>query len=274
MSGLVTDQLPVTNREMDEVRPAMRCNSVFLEIEGGVFLRNGDTAFVIRGNHVHRWLAALLPLMDGEHTVEELCQGLAPGQRATVTGLISRLLERGIVADRPPEPCDLPDRVGSHFRRQIEFIAHYADRPRHRFLGFRSSSVLLVGAGDAFVAALTGLINNGLERVAVSGGESSWRSWPGVDGALDRLRSAGVGPAVREVDADDVRLGSFDLVLHCSDGGDPRQVLRLLERCWSEGTAFLPMSCAVQRMVVGPLTVPSGSPCWMCSRSRLSDAAG
>src|SRR5207249_1771560 len=169
--------------------------------------------------------------------------------------------------------CDLPDRVGSHFRRQIEFIAHYADRPRHRFLGFRSSSVLLVGAGDAFVAALTGLINNGLERVAVSGGESSWRSWPGVDGALDTLRSAGVGPAVREVDADDVRLGSFDLVLHCSDGGDPRQVLQLLERCWSEGTAFLPMSCAVQRMVVGPLTVPGGSPCWMCSRIRLSEAA-
>src|SRR4051794_38094025 len=112
------------------MRPKLKQDSVFFQVQNGVFLRSDTTAFLLKGKSIYRWLSALTPYMTGEHTLETICNGLGPGQQEMVVQLVDTLLQRGVIKNHIPESPDLLGKtIQKYFKSQIEFIDHFVNRP-------------------------------------------------------------------------------------------------------------------------------------------------
>src|SRR5947209_14109592 len=105
------------------IRPKLKHSSVFLQTEDGVFFQSDKVVFRLKGKSIARWISALGPYMNGERTLDELCNGFEPAQRAMLTHLVKTLLQRGVLKDEVFEPPEtLPDPVRHQFAAQIAYI--------------------------------------------------------------------------------------------------------------------------------------------------------
>lgn len=254
------------------LRPKLRQDAVIL-FDGGAFLRNGEGGFVLRGEHVFRWLSALSRHLNGTSTVEQLCGGLAPAQRDTVTRLLATLFERGLVIDRRGGPEPLPEDVADRFRQQLAFIEHYADGPERRFLAFRGSRVLLVGDGETGAAVGQGLLRNGLAHLHVAPTDGPGRGLDVLRREAARITASGTGARVEDVALDSGAVTTFDRVVYCPDRSDLRAAVALDAQCRDAGVRFLPVLTTAGRVVFGPMTRPPEGPCLTCALLRLSAAS-
>lgn len=44
--------------------------------EGGVYFRNNESSFRMKGSTIYQWIETLMPMFNGEQTLEELTDGL------------------------------------------------------------------------------------------------------------------------------------------------------------------------------------------------------
>lgn len=55
----------------------MNKDTFFLpDSNGGVYFRNNSSSFRMQGNGIYEWIEKLMPMFNGEHTLEELTSGL------------------------------------------------------------------------------------------------------------------------------------------------------------------------------------------------------
>lgn len=215
--------------------------------EGGrISVRIDDAAIVLEGPAADRLLPALLPLLDGERTADELsaCFGaaIAPAVRNAlgVLALQGLLVEGPSVATAPPGAA---------------FLA-----------GFGAAAGLGAGRPAAVVDALAA------RRVAVVG--------EGAVAALVAALVAAAGPRVERlplagVAGDDDEACGFDLVVAVPGGagrgllGEVDDALRARGRPWLAVPGL-----DGSRALVGPIVVPGASCCYACFTRRRADASG
>lgn len=256
------------------LRPKLRHDSVFLQTDEGVFLRNDETAFAMKGRSVYRLLAALTPLLTGDHTVEQLCGNVDAAKGDMIRNLVQVLLDRGFVQDHRPEPAGLLEPpVRAHFERQLHLIDHYADDPARRFSRFREARVLLTGSGEVLAAAGASLLRNGLRCLSVAAVHGVEDVFAVLDAEARALDRAGATAAVKHVASrDDVSAGGIvnhDVVVHCQDDGAIDEVLDQLQRSYTSGQTFLPAVVFRGQAIIGPLVEVGESGCWVCLQLRL-----
>ena len=75
---------------------------------GKVLLEHGQRIVRLEGRATERLLPALLPLLDGTRTVEEIVQLLGPPVRGAVEQALELLAAHGVLEEGPPLPADLP----------------------------------------------------------------------------------------------------------------------------------------------------------------------
>ncbi|WP_170322679.1 TOMM precursor leader peptide-binding protein [Acrocarpospora macrocephala] len=261
--SVTVDQAPLL-----VVRPKLKLDTVILESRSGAYLRNGDTAFLVKGKSAYRWLATLSPLLTGEHTVTELCDGLADQQRVTVLELIGTLVERGFAKDAAAdgEDAELPLPVADRFRSQIEYIDHFTDRPRSRFAEFRAARVLVTGSGEALLAVATSLVRNGLAalHVATDDDPAPYLALAAEFGIPD-----GAAPAIRLGSRAELIEAGLDAIVYCADRPVLSEVFELTRRAQESGPQLLPLMVHGTTVVLGPVVGPRTSPCWLCAQLRL-----
>ncbi|MEO3859329.1 TOMM precursor leader peptide-binding protein [Acrocarpospora sp. B8E8] len=263
--SVTVDQAPLL-----VVRPKMKLDTVVLESRSGAYLRNGDSAFLVKGKSAYRWLATLSPMLTGEHTVAELCDGLADQQRSTVLELIGMLVERGYVKDAAADGADdeLPPRVAERFHSQIGFIDHFTDRPRSRFAEFRAARVLVTGSGETLLAAATSLVRNGLAtlNVATDDDPAPYLALAAEVGVPD---GDGLAPAIRFGSRAELIEAGLDAIVYCADRPVLSEVFELTRRVHESGPLLLPLMVHGARAVLGPVVRPRTAPCWLCAQLRL-----
>ena len=259
-----------------EMRPKLRRDSLFLQTRDGVFLQSDDAMFSLKGKNIYRLLVTLSPYMDGAYTLEELCQELGAEQQGTIIRLVQTLLQRGILLERTLEtPGLLPEPVVRSFQDQIEFIEHYRDHPIQRFKAFRESRILLIGAGEAFLALATSLIQNGCREIFLACQDEAEAHLRGLEARADVLRQKGVEVLLTSIDAERrsaafaQRLATCDIAVYCSDTSSYKEILDLQQDCRKAGCSFLPVVFAQEQVVLGPFIEASG-PCWLCAQIRLA----
>lgn len=253
------------------IRPKLKHNSVFLQTEDGVFFQSDRVVFRLKGKSIGRWISALGPYMNGEHTLDELCNGFAPAQREMLTQLVNTLLQRGVLKDAVfeiPEP--LPASLRRQFAAQIAYIDHFTDRPQEKFKAFRESRVLLAGSGESLTALALSLMRNGLRDLFLAPADSSEEYGRVLASEADRVRQGGNETSFSFPQNGPEDLEDYDVIVYCSDTSSLKELASLNEQCVRAGRPFLSATIFAGQTMLGPFTRSQGDPCWLCAQLRLS----
>ncbi|MGW6939948.1 TOMM precursor leader peptide-binding protein [Streptomyces xanthophaeus] len=262
-------------------RPRIRRDVLFTETPDGVLFHNSDGGFRLNAKSAYRFATLIVPHLTGEHTVEELCQGLGDAQRSMVGELVRTLYERDFArsvvppqAQPGPDPV-LPPDVARRFAPQIAYADHYADEAEARFLRFRSTRTAVLGDDAVARWCATSLVRNGCALVGVTAG-------------LDRTAlDADVAEAVADGAPVEIRtlperaeglgwgeLDGYDTVVVTGGSAAPAVLLPLLRAGIPEGRTLLPAWSYGADAVIGPLMTHGGTGCWACAALRLGTARG
>ncbi|MFS4097781.1 TOMM precursor leader peptide-binding protein, partial [Streptomyces sp. AF1A] len=289
--------------EIAQTRPRIRRDVLFTRTPSGVLFHNAHGGFNVVTQSAYRFAALIVPHLDGEHRVEELCAGLGDKQRDMVVQLVRALYARGFARDAGPRPpADvLPPQVTERFADQLDYLDHYADDAPERFLRFRSTSVAVLGDDALARWAALGLLRNGCAAVAVTEPAVPQgvlrRELHGVEGTADldaeaaALAEAGCAPRLVRLPPPVARtspagsagvgaagtygwqdLDGWDTVLVTGATGR-RQLLRLLADGVPAGRRLLGAWTFGRRAVVGPVMTAGAPGCWCCAALRLGAGA-
>jgi len=223
-------------------RPRLRRDVVFADMGNGAFLRHADDGMVLRGSTIYRWIASLAPHLDGTHTLDEICEGLPPERASMVRNIVTALLDRGFARHLPPAaPSALSEEELAAFAPQIRFIEHYVDDAASRFETYRTTRLLVVGAGPVSAALVRTVASNGMQA---------------VDVVTDRTDLAVPARCIGMPDD----LGEYDLVIALGDDLGIRGIDELVKRATAASVPALPCLTAAGRAFVGPLVRPDSGP--------------
>lgn len=276
--------------EIAQTRPRIRRDVLFTHTDSGVLFHNAHGGFNVVTGSAYRFASVLVPHLDGETRVEELCAGLGDKQRDMVVQLVSALYARGFARDAgTAPPVEVPPAIAGRFAHQIDYLDHYADDAAGRFLRYRSTSVCVLGDDASARWAALGLLRNGCARVAVTEHASVpgalRRELHGVEGTAEldaevaALTDAGCTTDLVRLPApaDDTYgwadLAGWDTVLVAGGPDGRRQILRLLTEGVPAGRRLLASWTFGNRAVVGPVMTAGVPGCWSCAALRLGAGA-
>jgi bacteriocin biosynthesis cyclodehydratase domain-containing protein len=254
-------------------RPKLRRDSIFLQTHDGIYFRTRSSTFTLKGKAIYGTFVSLVPYLNGTSSWRSLVETLEGKQRALLLQLLATLLQRGVIYDWDPENAiQLDQGVAACFAAQFEFLEHWGEHPRAKFMRFRYSRFLLLGHGAPFLASGSALLRNGLHRLWVMGEETGDLGL--LHAQCEELERQGVESRVAVCRADQLAsLDTFDLVIFCSDRPSYREVHTLNERCKSSGARFLPACVFNGSTIVGPYVSAEVPGCWLCVALRWSDNA-
>jgi len=198
-------------------------------VDDRMLLEHGQTVVVLEGGAVRTLLPALLPLLDGTRTIDELVMRLGVVARPAIEGALDVLAEHGLLVEGPPLTPEL--RAAAH-----AVAAAYGIAPGVAARRLQGAVVGVVGSAPAALEIAR------LLRLAGIGGvrRSRWHGREPVDVAV-------VVPAGDELE----RLGSWNRTALTN------------ERVWLPVVPYDGRFAAV-----GPLVIPGESCCYECVRRR------
>ncbi|MFR9798731.1 TOMM precursor leader peptide-binding protein [Streptomyces sp. MS06] len=286
-------QAPDSYEEIAQSRPRIRRDVLFTRTPSGVLFHNAHGGFNLVTRSAYRFATLIVPHLDGERRVEELCAGMGDKQRDMVVRLVAALYARGFARDAGPRPpADvLAPQVAERFAHQLDYLDHYADDAPGRFLRYRNTAVAVLGDDALAHWAALGLLRNGCAAVAVTEPDPVHGPLGGPPGPApgsadlvaeaDALAAAGCTTRLTRLPAPAggtygwADLDGWDTVLVTGATGR-RQIPRLLGETVPAGRRLLPAWTFGGLAVVGPETADGAPSCWCCAALRLganADAA-
>src|SRR6266487_4851039 len=146
----------------------IQADAFFVATDDGVWLRNNSGSFSIKGKSSYLLIRSLFSKLDGKHTVDDLCNGLASDRRNVIEQLISTLEKRNFIKHVILPEETLPTWAQQLYGDQINFIDQCIDHaPFERFMNFRSKRVLVIGHGTVLRSSVVALVEAGAGYVEV-----------------------------------------------------------------------------------------------------------
>jgi bacteriocin biosynthesis cyclodehydratase domain-containing protein len=218
-------------------RPVLKPWYRLLHLEGKVLLQYGETLVSFEGRAAGRLLPALLPLLDGTRSVDEIVEIVGPAVRPAVEQALALLDENGLLT----EPA--PDAVAEGERRSAEFLAatdHRGRPPAELLATIRATPVAVAGSGPLAAEAASSLRRSGVSEVGRLSLEAA-------SGELERFQLILAVPTGEEVPA-------------LSAWNEAALTARVP---WLQVLPFDGLFASV-----GPLYVPGDTGCYECFRAR------
>ncbi|MEU3661478.1 TOMM precursor leader peptide-binding protein [Streptomyces sp. NPDC032940] len=270
-----------------DTRPRIRRDVLFTETPDGVLFHNADGGFRLTARSAYRFATLLVPHLDGQHTVAEICEGFGERQRAMVGELVGTLYERGFARAVPPRPSpeafDGPEPsedVARRYAAQIAYAEHYADDAARRFQRFRDTRVAVLGTDATARWCVLSLLRNGCASVGVVPGLDR----EGIDEEAAAAGADGCPVALDELDVSDgpqgprtwAALDGYGVVVVTGGPEAVRTVFPLLRAGIPAGRMLIPVWSFGTAAVVGPRMSAQTTGCWSCAVLRLGagDGAG
>ncbi|WP_199622516.1 putative thiazole-containing bacteriocin maturation protein [Paenibacillus alkalitolerans] len=248
---------------------------------GGVYFRNNLCSFRVTGKTIDRWIEKLLPMLNGEHTLEDLTDGLPDQYRKQVYNIAEMLYRNGFVRDvRLDRAHQLPAQVLKKYASQIEFLDNVSDSGAYRFQSYRQNKVLAVGCGPFFVSLVFALLQSGLPRFHMLLTDSMPTNRRRLAELEEHARNTDPEVAVEEiilqkegVDFWREAVQSFDSVLFVSQEGDIKELQDIHAACRDDKKIFIPSVIVQQAGLAGPLVHLDIEGCWESAWRRIHRSA-
>lgn len=249
--------------------------------EGNVYFRNNVGSFRMEGSGINQWVEMLLPVFNGEHTLDELTEDLPTEYQERVYEIAASLFRNGFVQDVSQErPHQLADKVLKKYAPQIEFLSNVADSGAYRFMTYRQANVLAIGSGPIFVSLVAALLDSGLSKLHMLITDSLPTNRQRIEELAAHARKT--DPEIAIVELGLQREGKiswheavqpFDSILYVSQEGHVEELRQLNAICREEGKLLLPAICLQQVGMAGPLVHPDFEGCWESAWRRVHQSA-
>ena len=250
--------------------------------EGGVYFRNNESSFRMKGGTIYQWIEKLMPMFNGEQTMGELTEGLTGPYRNRVYEIGETLLQNGFVRDVSQDrPHELNKMILEKYASQIEFIENFVDSGAYHFQEYRQTNVLIVGSGSILVSLASALIESGLPKFDFLVTESIPTNRHRIYELIQNARKMDSEVEVREVPFEkeghksywNQVVRSYDCILYVTQDGNENELRHLNNVCKEEGKIFLPAICLEQVGLSGPVIHPEWDGCWESAWRRLHQSA-
>ncbi|SES41201.1 putative thiazole-containing bacteriocin maturation protein [Salipaludibacillus aurantiacus] len=248
--------------------------------EGGVYFRNNESSFRLKGSTIYQWIETLMPMFNGEQTLGKLTEGLTAPYKKRVYEIGETLYQNGFVRDiSQDQPHQLNPAVLEKYSSQIEFIENFTDSGAYHFQEYRKAKVLAVGAGPILVSLVSALLESGLPKCYFMVTKSMPANRSRIDELVQKAQKDDPEVEVMEVsfeEGDDVwkqAVHPYDWVLYVSQDGNISELRNLNFACKEEGKVFLPAICLEHAGLAGPVVKPESDGCWESAWRRLHQSA-
>jgi len=249
---------------------------------GGVYFRNNLSSFRFEGNTIYQWIEKLLPMFNGEHTMEELTNGLTAPYRDRVYEIGETLHNNGFVRDLSKEdPHQLNQNILEKYASQIEFIENFMESGAYRFQEYRKAKVLTVGSGPFLVSLVSALIESGLPKLNVMVIDSIPTNWQRLNELVQNARKTDSEVEIKEIPFHKDAGSSFwreaiqpyDWILYVSQDGNINELRDLNLVCKEEKKAFMPSIYLEHVGLSGPFDQSDTDGCWESAWRRIHHSA-
>lgn len=271
---------------MTNLNPSMRLkvkrDTFFIhDPNGGVYFRNNLCSFRIEGRTIVQWIEKLIPMFNGEHTLEDLTDGLTVPYRDQVYKIAEMLYKNGFVSDISQDrPHQLPDGVLKKYASQIELLENLSDSGAYRFQSYRETKVLTIGSGPFFVSLISALLDSGLPKFHMLIMDLVPTNRQRLEELEARARKTDPEVALKEITCQKERMSTwrevvqpFDWILYVSQEGDIKELQVLHAVCREGKKVVLPAMVLQQVGLAGPLVQTDAEGCWESAWRRIHRSA-
>jgi putative thiazole-containing bacteriocin maturation protein len=271
---------------MTNMNPSMRLkvkrDTFFLpDPNSGVFFRNNVSSFRMEGSMIDQWVEKLIPMFNGEYTLEFLTHGLPVAYRDRVLEIAEALYRNGFVRDVSQDrPHQLKEQVLKKYASQIEFVDNLLDSGGFRFQTYRQVKVLAVGSGPFFVSLVASLLDSGLPKFQMLITDSDQTNRQRLMELVAHAHKTDADVEIEEVTLKNEGenyweeiVNPFDYILYVSEKGDVEELQLLHRVSRKEKKVFLPAICLEQAGIAGPIVHPDSEVCWESAWRRIHQSA-
>lgn len=271
---------------MTNLTPSMRLkvnrDTFFIpDTNRGVYFRNNSSSFRMEGSTIMQWMEQLLPMFNGEHTMEELTNGLPGPYKNRVLEIAEVLLKNGFVRDISQDhPHQLKEHILKEYASQIEFLNHFGGSGAYRFQSYRQKQVLVIGSGSMLLSLVAALLESGLPTFHILITDSEQTNRQRLKELVARARKKDLEVVVEEVsvvskeeNAWQEAVRSFESVFYVSQEGKIEELRLLAKICKQENKTFLPAIFIRETGITGPLVKGDSDICWESVWHRIHKSA-
>ncbi|PFA69234.1 putative thiazole-containing bacteriocin maturation protein [Bacillus sp. AFS015802] len=268
---------------MGKLDPSMRLkvkrDTFYLpEPNSGVYFRNNLCSFRMEGSGIDQWVEKLLPMFNGEYSLEDLTSGLPGPYQNRVMEMAEVLHKNGFIRD---VSRDLPHQLSQHamkkFASQIEFVDSLADSGAARFETYRRANVLAVGSGPFLTSLVSSLIESGIAKLQVLVTDEVPTNRRRVIELVDHARKTDPELELMEVGFSEggwrETLEPFDSILYVSQNGNQEELDLLHAICRTDQKLFIPAICQRDKGMAGPIIHPDTEAGWESAWRRIHSTA-
>lgn len=247
----------------------------------GVYFRNNVSSFRMEGTMIDQWVEKLIPLFNGEYTLDYLTNGLPVAHRDRVFDIAEALYRNGFVRDVSQDhPHQLKEQVLKKYASQIEFVDNLLDSGAFRFQTFRQAKVLAVGSGSFLVSLVASLLDAGLPKFQMLITDSVQTNRQRLMELVAHARKTDADVEIEEVTLNNQRESSwqeiikhFDYILYVSEKDDVEELQLLHRVSKEEKKVFLPAICLEQAGLAGPVVYPDSEGDWESAWRHIHHSA-
>ncbi len=228
---------------------------------------------------IDKWVEKLMPMFNGQHTLEYLTNGLPGPYRDRVFEIAETLVSNGFARDVSQErPHQLTEQVIKNHASQIEFVDNLIDSGAFRFQCYRQSKVLAVGSGPFFISLISSLLTSGHPKFKILIMDTDQTNRRRLNELVARARKTDDEVEIEELNQNKERdwqevIKPFDYILYVSEKADVEELRLLHKVSRDEKKVFLPAICLEQVGLAGPFVHPNSEGCWESAWRRLHQTA-
>ncbi|MDF2790426.1 MAG: hypothetical protein K0S80_3527, partial [Neobacillus sp.] len=269
---------------MTNMNPSMRLkvkrDTFFLpDPNRGVYFRNNVSSFRMEGSMIDKWVEKLIPMFNGENTLENLTNGLQGPYRDRVYEIAESLYRNGFVRDVSQDRShQLKEQVLKKYSSQIEFVDNLVGSGAFHFQTYRQAKVLAVGSGPFFVSLVSSLLDSGLPKFHILINDSIQTNRRRLMELIEHVRKTDSEVEIEEVIRNNQStwqeiIKPFDYILYVSEKDDVEELQLLHRVCKEEEKVFLPAICIEQAGLAGPVVYPDQEGDWESAWRRIHQSA-
>ncbi|WP_406686537.1 hypothetical protein [Rossellomorea vietnamensis] len=268
---------------MENINPSMRLkvkrDTFYLpERDRGVYFRNNLCSFSMEGSGIDQWVEKLLPMFNGEYSLEDLTNGLPEPYRNRVMEIAEVLLKNGFVRDVSRDlPHDLPRHAVEKFASQIEFVDSLADSGASRFETYRHANVLAAGSGPLLTSLVSSLIESGLAKLQVLVTDEVPTNRRRLKELVDHARKTDPEVELYEVEFSGSgwreTIRPYDSILYVTQSENLEELDLLHAICRADQKLLIPAICHKKTCIAGPIIHPDSEAGWESAWRRLHATA-